>query len=290
MDVGSAGDPTQVLGRLTDLPITIRQCAIEGGVGTACGRVVTLPATRIATAGIVPCAVHRLAITVAITVAVTVPEERGECQHRTATHGGFVGGAVEDRVETPEIADRSQCGDRRFTHERLIGVGGERHETVEDRAAGAFVLATGPRRHLDHTEVCVEQGRGQIDAGMHRRDLGSPPAHRRVGIVQCSIEVDIVEFVQPFERSECAGADDRRLVGQSSASSRDVARVTGDRDGPTAIGSRRGHRQDFKRSVSVTTTYAVPNAMTIALTTPITTPSPALATPDTNRRIGFGGL
>ena len=95
----------------------------------------------------------------------------------------------------------------------------------------------------------------------------------------------IGKHAESLQGSERGGTHRGISVLQTSGGGGDVARVSGDGD-RTAIDGR----HCLRRSVRVITTYAVPKAIVIATTAPITSAMPELATTAHKRRRGLGLL
>ena len=145
----------------------------------------------------------------------------------------------------------------------------------------SLVLAARPCRDLDHGRVDVVQQRDQRDVDVAGRDRGRPAAHGGVAVAERCHQFVVAEAAESLERAQRAGAHGGLGRIEAQPGRRLVAGVPGRGDRPPG---RLGHC--LSRSVSVVTIIASANAVTVAMTAPMTMARPPLATAANSRRIG----
>lgn len=155
------GGTQQVLGRLANLPVPVRQGVLQGSVDV-------------------------------------VALEGGQCKDGTTPNGRLVAAPRKDRRQTAGVADGPESGHAGFPH-HLVGVldcmaaEGIEHGGVEFVSGVSFVALTQrPRRGLGHGELLVaEQGKQYVDGHVRvvRSELRHAVADRSVRVDRCRGDV-----------------------------------------------------------------------------------------------------
>ena len=168
---------------------------------------------------------------------------RGEGQHRAAPDGGLVTRRREDRRQPGLVADRTEGGDRRLPHQRILMPVASAVSRPEHGRRPPPARRT-PTPRLDDGGVrIVEQG-GQRHPGRSGRHLAAPAAHRRRHRrpARC-VSSASARSLQPVEGTERRGADGASGSREGGRAPRRVAGVTGEGDGPATVTGRGGHPQ-----------------------------------------------